>query len=188
MRTRTKRRRSSRATGSKKKNTDPRAHATRAYLGLGSNVGNRRAHLENALSEIARLAPLRKVSSFYRTEPVGFRDQPDFWNAVVEVEWKGSARTLLSAAREVERRVGRTPSFVNGPREIDVDVLDFGGRVRDASDPVLPHPRLNGRRFALAPLAEINPTWRDPRTGKNVGELLEELPASPRVRKIRRSS
>jgi 2-amino-4-hydroxy-6-hydroxymethyldihydropteridine diphosphokinase len=84
--------------------------------------------------------------------------------------------------------VGRTPSFVNGPREIDVDLLDFGGRVRDAGDPVLPHPRLNGRRFALAPLAEINPAWRDPRTGKSVAELLEELPASPRVRKIRRTA
>jgi 2-amino-4-hydroxy-6-hydroxymethyldihydropteridine diphosphokinase len=173
----------SRATGSKKKSTDSRTHARRAYLGLGSNVGDRRAHLENALAEIARIAPLRKVSSFYRTEPVGFRDQPDFWNAVVEVEWNGSPRKLLSAAREVERRVGRTPSFVNGPREIDVDVLDLGGRVRDGSDPVLPHPRLNGRRFALAPLAEINPAWRDPRTGRSVRELLAELPKTPRVKK-----
>jgi 2-amino-4-hydroxy-6-hydroxymethyldihydropteridine diphosphokinase len=128
---------------------------------------------------------LRKVSSFYRTEPVGFRDQPDFWNAVVEVAWIGSARTLLDIAREVERRVGRTPTFANGPREIDVDVLDFGGRVRNAPDPVLPHPRLNGRRFALVPLAEINPTWKDPRTGKSVGELLDALPTSPRVRKTR---
>jgi len=87
----------------------------------------------------------------------------------------------------VERRVGRTPTFANGPREIDVDVLDFGGRVRDASDPVVPHPRLNRRRFALAPLAEINPTWRDPRTGRSVAELLAALPARPRVRKLRRA-
>lgn len=128
---------------------------------------------------------MRKVSSFYRTEPVGFRDQPDFWNAVVEIAWIGSARALLDIAREVERRVGRTPTFANGPREIDVDVLDFGGRIRNSPDPVLPHPRLNGRRFALIPLAEINPTWRDPRTGKRVGELLDALPASPSVRKMR---
>jgi 2-amino-4-hydroxy-6-hydroxymethyldihydropteridine diphosphokinase len=124
------------------------------------------------------------VSSFYRTEPVGFRDQRDFWNAVVEIAWIGSARKLLEAAREVERRVGRTSTFANGPREIDVDVLDFGGRVRNAPDPVLPHPRLNGRRFALTPLAEVNPAWRDPRTGKTVRELLQALSSSPLVRKI----
>jgi 2-amino-4-hydroxy-6-hydroxymethyldihydropteridine diphosphokinase len=177
--------RSSRATAwSRKKTSDSRERTTLAYLGLGSNLGDRRAYLESALSEIARLAPIKKVSSFYRTEPVGFRDQPDFWNAVVEVEWTGSARRLLAAAREVERRVGRTPSFANGPREIDVDVLDFGGRVRDTRDPVLPHPRLNGRRFALAPLAEINPDWTDPRTGRSVVELLAALPKSPRARRV----
>lgn len=168
----------------RKKSTEPRARAALAYLGLGSNLGDRRAHLESALAEIARFAPLRKVSSFYRTEPVGFRDQPEFWNAVVEIAWAGSAEGLLEAARGVERRVGRTPSFRNGPREIDVDVLDLGGRVRDSHDPVLPHPRLNGRRFALTPLAEVNPAWKDPRTGKTVRELLDALPSSPLVRKI----
>jgi 2-amino-4-hydroxy-6-hydroxymethyldihydropteridine diphosphokinase len=159
-----------------------------AYLGLGSNLGDRRAHLEAALREIARFAPLRKVSSFYRTEPVGFPDQPDFWNAVVEVAWSGSPRALLEAAREVERRVGRTRTFVNGPREIDVDVLDFDGRVRERGDPILPHPRLSGRRFALAPLAEINPRWKDPRSGREIRELLDALPRRPRVRKIGRRS
>ncbi|HEX9687893.1 MAG TPA: 2-amino-4-hydroxy-6-hydroxymethyldihydropteridine diphosphokinase [Thermoanaerobaculia bacterium] len=150
---------------------------------MGSNLGNRRAHLEAALREIEGLAPLRRVSSFYRTEPVGFREQPDFWNAVVEVAWTGSPRALLRAMREVERRVGRTPSFANGPREIDVDVLDFGGRVRDG-DPFLPHPRLTERRFALVPLAEINPNWVDPRSGRSVAELLDALPRGPRVRRI----
>jgi 2-amino-4-hydroxy-6-hydroxymethyldihydropteridine diphosphokinase len=159
-----------------------------AYLGLGSNLGDRRRHIEAALREIARFAPLRKVSSFYRTEPVGFRHQPDFWNAVVEIEWEGTPRALLKATREVETRVGRTPSFVNGPREIDVDVLDFGGRVRERGSPRLPHPRLTERRFALAPLAEIRPDWRDPRTGRSVRDLLDSLPSIPRVRKIGRLS
>ncbi|HEU5251434.1 MAG TPA: 2-amino-4-hydroxy-6-hydroxymethyldihydropteridine diphosphokinase [Thermoanaerobaculia bacterium] len=167
----------------KKKITDRTPGASIAYLGLGSNLGNRRARLESALREIARLAPVRKVSSFYRSEPVGFRDQPDFWNAVVEITWSGTARGLLEAARQVERRVGRTPSFRNGPREIDVDVLDFGGRIR-SRDPILPHPRLNERRFALAPLGEVNPRWRDPRSGRTVRELLASLPASPRIAKI----
>ncbi|MFY9551495.1 MAG: 2-amino-4-hydroxy-6-hydroxymethyldihydropteridine diphosphokinase, partial [Thermoanaerobaculia bacterium] len=126
-----------------------------AYLCLGSNRGNRRAHLTRALSELAALAPVLAVSSFYRTDPVGFEAQPPFWNVVAAVRWSGSPAALLSAVKGVERRVGRTPSFRNGPREIDVDILDLGGVRRARPDPVLPHPRLSERRFALAPLAEI---------------------------------
>ena len=129
---------------------------------------------------------MRKVSSFYRTEPVGFRDQPDFWNAVVEIAWTGTPAALLRAVREVERRVGRTPTFVNGPREIDVDILDVGGRRRTGSDPILPHPRLNARRFALVPLSEIRPDWADPVSGMGIAELLARLPRSPQVRRVAR--
>jgi 2-amino-4-hydroxy-6-hydroxymethyldihydropteridine diphosphokinase len=102
----------------------------------------------------------------------------------VEIEWGGTPIALLRAVRRVERRVGRTPSFRNGPREIDVDILDLGGRRRDGSDPLLPHPRIGERRFALAPLAEVSPGWRDPRSGKSVAELLAALPKSPRVRRL----
>jgi 2-amino-4-hydroxy-6-hydroxymethyldihydropteridine diphosphokinase len=172
----------------KRKTTDRRVKSRTAYLGLGSNVGNRRAHLEEALREIDRVAPLRRVSSFYRTEPVGFADQRDFWNAVVEIAWRGSASELLEAARRVESRVGRTATFENGPREIDVDVLDLAGLVRERGDPILPHPRLTERRFALAPLAEIAPDWKDPRSGRGVRELLDEIPETPRVRRVARSS
>src|SRR5439155_8724017 len=177
--------RSSKPTGRKKKSSDVGGgRAVVAYLGLGSNLGDRRAHLEAALREIAAFAPLRKVSSFYWTEPVGFRDQPDFWNAVVEISWSGTPRGLLEKTKQVERRVGRTSTFANGPREIDVDILDFAGRLRETGDPVLPHPRLSGRRFALAPLAEINPSWSDPRSGRGVADLLRALPKAPRVRRI----
>ena len=127
---------------------------------------------------------MRKVSSFYQTEPVGFRDQPDFWNVVVEISWSGTPRGLLEKTRRVERRVGRTSTFANGPREIDVDILDFAGRLRETGDPILPHPRLSGRRFALAPLAEINPSWSDPRSGRGVADLLRALSKAPRVRRI----
>ncbi len=102
----------------------------------------------------------------------------------MEIEWRGTPIALLRAVRRVERRVGRTPSFRNGPREIDVDILDLGGRRRDGSDPLLPHPRIGERRFALAPLAEVSPGWRDPRSGKSVAELLAALPKSPRVRRL----
>ena len=169
----------------RKSSRDRRAAAPLAYLGLGSNVGDRRAHLEAALREIAGFAEIRRVSSFYRTEPVGFTDQPDFWNAAVEIAWPGTPRELLAAVRRVERRVGRTPTFVNGPREIDVDILDIAGKRRDGADPVLPHPRLAGRRFALVPLAEIRADWVDPRSGVGIADLLARLSSKPRVTKIR---
>ena len=108
----------------------------------------------------------------------------DFWNAVVVIEWRGSAVQLLRAVRRVEQRVGRTPTFRNGPREIDVDILDLGGRVRVGADPLLPHPRVGERRFALVPLAEVNPRWIDPRSGRTVSELLAALPRTPRVRRL----
>ena len=124
------------------------------------------------------------MSSLYRTEPVGGVPQPDFYNAVAAIEWSGSARELLRATQEIERRVGRTPSVRNGPREIDVDVLDLGGVRRIGPDPILPHPRMRGRRFVLAPLSEIAPEWRHPEGGESAVELLSALPRRPGVRKI----
>lgn len=163
----------------RKRSTRPRRLAGElAYVGLGSNRGGRRRRIEAALGEISRAAPILAVSSFYRTDPVGHADQPFFWNAVAAVRWRGSAGKLLALAQDVERRVGRTASFRNGPREIDVDVLDLGGR-RSALDPVLPHPRLSERRFVLAPLSEIAPEWRHPVSGRSAGELLARLPARP---------
>lgn len=156
------------------------------YLGLGSNRGDRRAHLEAALSAIGRIARLSRVSSFYRSDPVGYADQPEFWNAVAEILWRDSPEKLLEAVKRVERRVGRTPTFRNGPREIDVDILDFAGVTRRTADPLLPHPRLESRRFVLAPLAEIAPEWRHPVSGCTAKELLAQLPRTPRVRRIRR--
>jgi 7,8-dihydro-6-hydroxymethylpterin-pyrophosphokinase len=114
---------------------------------------------------------------------VGGVPQPDFYNAVAALEWSGSARELLRATQEIELRVGRTPGVRNGPREIDVDILDLGGARRE-SDPILPHPRLRERRFALEPLAEIAPEWRHPVGGETAAELAGALPARPGVRRL----
>ena len=103
---------------------------------------------------------------------------------MVEIEWRGTAGELLRAVRRVERRVGRTRTFPDGPREIDVDILDLDGRLQERRDPLLPHPRMGERRFALAPLAEVNPAWRDPRSGRTVAEMLKALPETPRVRRL----
>jgi 2-amino-4-hydroxy-6-hydroxymethyldihydropteridine diphosphokinase len=115
---------------------------------------------------------------------VGFRAQPAFWNAVAAILWAGTPGELLRATQAVERAVGRTPSFRNGPREIDIDILDLGGRRRASRDPILPHPRMARRRFVLAPLAEIAPDWRHPETGLRAEELLGALPRRPRATRL----
>jgi len=115
---------------------------------------------------------------------VGHADQPDFYNAAAEIRWTGSPRRLLAATRKLERRLGRRATFPGGPREIDIDILDFGGTTQTDSDPILPHPRLAARRFALAPLAEIAPRWRHPILGLTADALLETLPPTPGVRRL----
>ena len=104
---------------------------------------------------------------------------------MVAIRWTGSPGSLLAAVKEVERRGGRVPTFRNGPREIDVDILDLRGLVETERDPILPHPRMAGRRFVLAPLAEIAPGWKHPVTGFTARQMLRGLPAKPGVRKIR---
>src|SRR5437899_2854122 len=140
-RTNSKRTRKSRAdlpAAARTRSTEPASPRSRlAYLSLGSNVGNRRDHLTRALAEISRRAPVVAASSFYSTEPVGQVDQRRFWNAVIAIRWTGSPGSLLEAVQEVERRGGRVPTFRNGPREIDVDILDLRGLVETARDPIL---------------------------------------------------
>jgi 2-amino-4-hydroxy-6-hydroxymethyldihydropteridine diphosphokinase len=174
-------RKSSRS-GGRKKSTDPAGRV--AYLGLGSNVGDRRLQIQRAIAELSRLTGVRRVSSFYSTDPVGFRDQRRFWNAAVEIRWKGSPEELLDAIKDIERRCGRTPTFPNGPREIDIDILDLGGTVRDRPAPVLPHPRMLERRFVLAPLAEIAPDWRHPVSGETAAGAIAKIPRRPGARRV----
>jgi 2-amino-4-hydroxy-6-hydroxymethyldihydropteridine diphosphokinase len=176
-----------RPTKRKTRSTEPGEPAARprlALLGLGSNLGNRRARIERALAEISRAAPVLATSSFYRTDPVGYAKQPPFWNLVAAIAWKGTPESLLALVQRVERSVGRTPSFRNGPREIDVDILDIEGLRRTRTDPILPHPRLAERRFVLAPLAELVPGWRHPATGASAAELLRGLPRRPGARRL----
>ncbi|MCA1581571.1 MAG: 2-amino-4-hydroxy-6-hydroxymethyldihydropteridine diphosphokinase [Acidobacteria bacterium] len=154
------------------------------YLGLGSNLGDRRARLLDALERLSRYCPVLRVSSFYRTDPVGFADQPDFYNAAAAIAWPGTPEDLLDALRSIEIDMGRVPRFQNGPREIDLDLLDFDGLVRSHPDPVLPHPRITTRRFVLTPLSEIAPAWRHPVWKKTAAELLWDLPEKPGVSRI----
>ena len=131
---------------------------TICYLGLGSNLGDRAQHLERARGELeARGAKILRQSSVHETEPFGILAQPRFLNQVLEVDWPGTPRELLTTAKAVEVAVGRTETFRWGPREIDVDILLFGDLAVREDDLTIPHPGLAEREFVLAPLHELRP-------------------------------
>ncbi|HZA61074.1 MAG TPA: 2-amino-4-hydroxy-6-hydroxymethyldihydropteridine diphosphokinase [Actinomycetota bacterium] len=130
---------------------------TLAYLGLGSNLGDRLANLTTAVSLLGeRGIRLRRSSRVYETEPVGGPPQPDFLNAVIEVETGGDARGLLDACLGVEGDMGRVRGERWGPRIIDIDILTFGRE--EIAEPGLevPHPRMHERGFVLVPLLELD--------------------------------
>jgi 2-amino-4-hydroxy-6-hydroxymethyldihydropteridine diphosphokinase len=129
---------------------------TRAYLGLGSNLGRRGRNLSAARRRL-RESGVRVVrqSSVIETEPWGVVDQPRYLNQVLEVEWPGTARQLLDIAKRVEREGGRRATYRWGPRVIDVDILMFGDERIATKDLVVPHPRINERDFVLAGLREL---------------------------------
>ena len=130
----------------------------RAYLGLGSNEGDRAAHLQAAVDGLAgRAGAVAAISPVYETQPVGGPPQPDYLNAVVAVDTELDARALLDVAKALEAEAGRQAGARWGPRPLDVDVLMVGDdRVEDA-DLVVPHPRMSQRAFVLAPLTDIAP-------------------------------
>ncbi len=133
----------------------------RAYLGLGSNLGDRGAQLQFALDGLAeRAGRVVAISPVYETEPVGGPAQPDFLNAVVAIETSLSPRELLGVAKGLETEAGRPapePGQRWGPRPLDIDILMVGDDRVDEPDLVVPHPRIHQRAFVLAPLADVAP-------------------------------
>ena len=132
---------------------------TIAYVGIGSNLDDPRRQVLNAFSDLDRLPHTRvvKKSSLYRTAPMGHADQPDFVNAVAQLETGLPAERLLAELQAVEARHGRQRSFPNAPRTLDLDVLLFGDLALDSPALKIPHPRMLERAFVLKPLLEISP-------------------------------
>jgi 2-amino-4-hydroxy-6-hydroxymethyldihydropteridine diphosphokinase len=154
-------------------------------LGLGSNLGDREAAIAGALQRLeARGFHRSRLSSLYLTEPVGGPPQGFFLNAVAAGETQLQPEDLLAACLAVELELGRVRGEPNGPRTIDVDILFFGSLLRDGPAPVVPHPRLEQRRFVLAPLAEILPDLVHPVLGRSARELLESCSDRSDVRRF----
>lgn len=138
-----------------------------AYLGLGSNLGDSRQQLRQALADIGRLPDTRLLarSSFYRSAPVGYLDQPDFVNAVARIETALAPRALLAALLDIEQEHGRRRTFQNAPRTLDLDVLLYDDVRMHEHGLTLPHPQMHLRAFVLLPLLEIAPDCAIPGIG-----------------------
>jgi 2-amino-4-hydroxy-6-hydroxymethyldihydropteridine diphosphokinase len=155
------------------------------YLSLGSNIGNRAANLHAAIAALGKAGVrVSKVSSFYETEPVDYKEQPWFLNCVLEAEADLPPSGLLRALRGIEAQMGSKKQFAKGPRLIDLDILLYGQETIHTPELHVPHPRMLQRRFVLAPLAEIAPSLRHPSWSASVLDLLKTAPDQSEVRRI----
>lgn len=151
--------------------------STPVAIALGSNLGDRAAHLTRAMDRLAASVSDLRRSRFIETAPVGVPDsQPPYLNAVVVGTCALPARALLDRLLEIEREQGRTRAFQNAARTLDLDLILYGTLICDEPGLVVPHPRFRDRRFVLAPLAEVAGEWLDPVTGLTISALLRRLP------------
>jgi len=159
-----------------------------AYIGVGSNVGERKDNCRKAIELLEETGRVLSISSLYHSEPVGYKEQEDFINAVVSIETDLSATELLDACHVIEGRLGRKRTLRWGPRTIDLDILLYGDQIMNQPHLIIPHPLMATRKFVLAPLAEIAPEVMHPVLQKTARQLLRELKDASRVIKCKPDS
>ena len=124
-------------------------------LSLGSNIGDRKSNLETAINQINKFSAIKKISSIYESEPILLKDQDNFYNLVLEIDYKKSVIELLESTKDVERRMGRKKTVKYGPRIIDIDIVFFNNKIVNSKDLVIPHYDWSNRVFVVKPLSEL---------------------------------
>jgi len=157
-----------------------------AYIGIGSNIGDKVEQCEKAISEIIKVDchKLLAKSSLFKTRPIGYTSQEWFVNGVIKIETDLEPLDLLRSLKAIEFRLGRLETFRWGPRTIDLDILFFDEEEIEMEELQIPHPRLLGRQFVLIPLAELDRSLVHPVLKRTVGELLENLKEDQGVEKL----
>lgn len=145
------------------------------YLGIGSNLGNRKRNISRALDILSKTNKIVKISSIIETKPMYYLKQDNFLNAVVIIETKKSPSKLLETLQKIEKTLGRKRVIKKGPRIIDLDILFYNDEIINESNLVIPHPLLHERKFVLRPLVEVNSELTHPILKKSVKDLLVEL-------------
>ncbi|MBO8159751.1 2-amino-4-hydroxy-6-hydroxymethyldihydropteridine diphosphokinase [Thermosyntropha sp.] len=160
----------------------------RVYLGLGTNLGNKKGNLENAIKNIQEIEgiELTGISSLYATAPWGKTDQEEFLNQVIEIETDIPPLDLLKKLQEIEIKMGRERKEKWGPRNIDIDILLYGEEVMDFEELKVPHPYMRERLFVLVPLIEIRPELVFPDDGAKIGEVLAKALTIEKMEDIRK--
>ncbi|MBF0352152.1 MAG: 2-amino-4-hydroxy-6-hydroxymethyldihydropteridine diphosphokinase [SAR324 cluster bacterium] len=149
------------------------------FIGLGSNLGDRRTHLEQAITLLSRSAiQIEQVSSIYESKPYMGMKQPDYYNLVVRASTTFSPELLLQQCLKVESQMGRVRTYKWAPRIVDIDILLYGNQIWNSDNLNIPHPDFQNRGFVMAPLNEISPDWIDPVTGQSLGQLWKQWAAS----------
>ena len=148
------------------------------FLGLGSNDDDRLGYLEAAIASLSLAVEVLRRSAIYETAPWGYQDQADFLNMVIEAETELAPQELLKELKAIETKVGRKPTFRNGPRQIDIDILLYGNETISLLGVTIPNPRLQERAFVIVPLADLAAQLRLPGQKQTVSELLQKLDTS----------
>ena len=148
---------------------------TTVYLGLGSNMGDRKDNLDKAIEYLSQRLRITAKSSIYDTDAMENREQPRFLNMVCQVQTIFKPEDILMLAKSIESKMGRQPNTHNAPRPIDIDILFYGDEIIETPQLTIPHASLPNRAFALVPLEEIAPNLVHPVTKKTISTMLEEL-------------